>query len=448
MGVVAGTRRSSLSVVVPTAAYALLVCFAASRHEPWADEAQAWLLARDSRFWALWTTLLHYEGTPGLWHSLLWVLTRLHVSYGALNYFSAAFGVAGAYLMFRFSPFVLPVRLLLPFTYFLAYQYAVVARSYVLIPPLLFGLAAVYNQRERRPLLYECLLGALALCSMHGLVLAWAIAVTTVRRVAPLFFMATAVALWCAWPAADVAFVRKFNYSSQHIWLTADRVLAEAFTADWRTALVLIGASVPFFARGRSLLFFLLTGVAFIGLAAVVYGQVWHFGLLFLAWLFAYWLAALRTRPGWLANTAMVAALAIHCFWTVSAVYREVHTAYSGGLETARYLAKHGIVEAGLYGMGYAPVAVQPYFGRNIFINFEHSYWDWSSQNHMIRDYEKLPESRPPWVLVGYKTAEENYLWNSLVHRSGYRRIEHFEGNVIWEDEQFEPESFDLYQRQ
>ncbi len=65
----------------------------------------------------------------------------------------------------------------------------------------------------------------------------------------------------------------------------------------------------------------------------------------------------------------------------------------------------------------------------------------------MIRDYDKLEESNPPWVLVGYKTKEENEIWNTQVRRSGYRRVKHFEGNLIWKGEQFEPESFDLYRR-
>lgn len=41
------------------------------KHEPWADEAQAWLIARDSSVSELFTTYLHSDGHPALWHLVL-----------------------------------------------------------------------------------------------------------------------------------------------------------------------------------------------------------------------------------------------------------------------------------------------------------------------------------------------------------------------------------------
>ena len=449
MGFIENQRRDFPTVVVPTAIYAALVWVTAWHHESWADEAQAWLIARDSSFLDIWTRILHYEGTPGLWHSLLWVLSRLGFSYGALSLLSATFGVVAAYLVFRYAPFVLPVRILLPFTYFVAYQYAVVARSYCLLPPLLFGIAAVYPQRDHRRLPYLALLAALALCSLHGLVLSGAIAITTFRNRYLLIWAAVAgLAAWSAFPAPDVTFVRHLNYTSGHFFEKAGQIFDEAFAGNWILSLILIGCTLPLLWRGRMLPLFLIAATTLTILMAVVYGQVWHFGTLFLAWILSLWLAALRTRPGWLANFALAAVLAIHSFWTVKSAYRDVRTAYSGGLGTARYLVEQQLPAADLYGVGYACVAVQPYFRQNIFRNFQHSFWYWSEQNHMIHDYDNLEESRPPWVLVGYKTEQENYLWNNQVRRSGYRKVKHFEGNIIWKGEPFEPESFDLYQRQ
>jgi len=58
--------------------YILVTVAVLARHEPWADEAQSWLLARDASLYDLWTRLLHYEGTTGLWQTLLHLLTLLH----------------------------------------------------------------------------------------------------------------------------------------------------------------------------------------------------------------------------------------------------------------------------------------------------------------------------------------------------------------------------------
>lgn len=448
MGFLDHQGRPLFTVTIPTAVYAALVWVTAWQHEAWADEAQAWLLARDSSFLDIWKRLLHYEGTPGLWHSLLYAASRLGFPYQGLSFLSATFGVVAAYFVFRYAPFALPIRTLLPFTYFLAYQYAVVARSYCLLPPLLFAIAVAYPNRDSRRILYLALLSALALCSLHGMVLSGAIAVATFRNRYLLVWAAIAgLAAWSAFPAPDVTFVRHLNYTWAHFLDKSGQIFGEAFLGNWMLSLVLIGCSVPFLWRGRTLAMFVVAAAALTILMALVYGQVWHFGTVFLAWIFSLWLAALRTRPGWLAIAALVATLTVHGFWTVTSVYREVLTAYSGGLSTARYLAEQQLPAAGLYGVGYACVAVQPYFRQNVFVNFQHSFWYWSEQNHMIEDYSRLAETRPLWVLVGYKTVQENYLWNSQVSQSGYSRVKHFKGAVIWKGEPFEPESFDLYRR-
>ena len=50
---------------------ALVILLTVTRHEPWADEAQSWLLARDLGWFQLIFGELRYEGHPGLWHSIL-----------------------------------------------------------------------------------------------------------------------------------------------------------------------------------------------------------------------------------------------------------------------------------------------------------------------------------------------------------------------------------------
>ncbi len=67
------------------ALYSLIVAGAIVRHEPWADEAQSWLLARDAGLIELWTRLLHYEGTTGLWQTLLHAAIRAGLPYAGMN---------------------------------------------------------------------------------------------------------------------------------------------------------------------------------------------------------------------------------------------------------------------------------------------------------------------------------------------------------------------------
>ncbi|HEX4036816.1 MAG TPA: hypothetical protein VHX37_02055 [Acidobacteriaceae bacterium] len=186
-------RRATLQQNVEFAVWIAYIAVAGVgifRHEAWADEAQAWLLARDQTFWHLMLHAIRYEGSPGLWHALLWGLVRLHVSYAVMHWVAGAIAAAGIYVFLRWSPFPLILRILLPFGFWLAYQDAVVARSYVLYALLAFSAAAVLRRISRcnagLPLRWQVflavLLGLMANISVHGFVaslgfaiVAWAI---------------------------------------------------------------------------------------------------------------------------------------------------------------------------------------------------------------------------------------------------------------------------------
>src|SRR4249920_3250537 len=56
----------------------VFLCFAAFglwHHEMWRDEHQAWLVARDAHSLSQFFQNIRYEGNPGLWHSLLYLIT-------------------------------------------------------------------------------------------------------------------------------------------------------------------------------------------------------------------------------------------------------------------------------------------------------------------------------------------------------------------------------------
>jgi len=122
-----------------------LTGFTLSYHERWADEAQAWLIARDLSLWRIFSYELRYEGSSGLWHLILWVAQRIfHAPYDALGAIGLAFATAGVAFLIFFPPFPRALRWLLVFSYFMVYQYAVIARPYTLLPLLCF-LAAFFS---------------------------------------------------------------------------------------------------------------------------------------------------------------------------------------------------------------------------------------------------------------------------------------------------------------
>ena len=153
--------------------YAALVAFAIPYHEPWVDEAQAWQLARTFSLTTLFNTYIRYEGSPGLWYFLLWMMARIHIGYAGLHWICGAVAAAAIWLLLFRSPFPRYLKLSLPFTFFLLFQYAIVARSYVLVPLLLFFAAIVW---KKSPFWIVLALGLLANTSLHAAVISGGLA--------------------------------------------------------------------------------------------------------------------------------------------------------------------------------------------------------------------------------------------------------------------------------
>ena len=78
--------------------YAAWVIWVGLHHEGWFDEMQAWLLARDNGLGTLLGHYVRYEGTPGLWHVMLWFAARAGLPFAAIWTISAACAIGGAAL--------------------------------------------------------------------------------------------------------------------------------------------------------------------------------------------------------------------------------------------------------------------------------------------------------------------------------------------------------------
>ena len=169
------------------AVYCGMVAWTIPNHEAWADEAQAWLIASNASAGEIFHHLLHYEGTPGLWHGLLLVLVKMHVTYAGMHWVCGGIAAVGVAVWLRWSPLPLALRVLMPFTFFVAYQFAVVARSYVLFPVLVFGLCAAMRSGRPRPVVVAVLAALMAHVSLHGAVfsfgMVWVYGVWAWRRV-------------------------------------------------------------------------------------------------------------------------------------------------------------------------------------------------------------------------------------------------------------------------
>jgi hypothetical protein len=164
-------RAERLLLVAAWLVQLTLLLVVAAHHEPWRDEADVWLMARDAPPSA-WVSFLKHSGTPGLWHLLVLPLARSGLPYASIVYLNVAIVSVGVAIFLRYARLPLLLKLLFPFGVLPLHEYGVVARSYGLSFTLLMAVCAAFCARRQRPLGIGLLIALLANTNAHSLVLA------------------------------------------------------------------------------------------------------------------------------------------------------------------------------------------------------------------------------------------------------------------------------------
>jgi hypothetical protein len=442
-------RRVGALEWVTLSLYAVVVAAAIHSHEPWADEAQAWQIARSLSLGRMFQAL-RYEGSPGLWHLLLWFLSRLHLSYAGMRWASGLLALGGIAILLRYSPFPRWLKLLLPFTYFLLFQYAVIARSYVLVPLLLFTLATLWTKRFQQPVAVAVTLGLLANVALHAAMLSAGFAaiyalewywqknnelLLPARRLSgPALLLCTfyAIAILTARPAKDITFPQgqsplppaqahaneqlaqlRHGHSVQAIeYQFKQRLtppLASGLILPLQLALLFWVVLAWALAREGKLRY-LLPGVLLALFCHFVAARPWHTGLItpyFIAILWMVWpnqergfQDRKRYEKGVLAFFSLIVLIQI--YWAAYALKFDRRHPYSPARMTAGFLKPYVDQDAKILETGnhFDSVAVEPYFDRKVFANQPYPFHWWSNRNLAGQNYSSLVQQRPALVLV------------------------------------------------
>jgi hypothetical protein len=405
--------------------YCTVVGIAVPFHEPWADEAQAWQMARSLSLGHLFKTYIRYEGSPGLWHFLLWILSRAGAGFTTLHWVCAAVAAVATGVLVFASPFPRYLKLALPFTYFLVFQYAVIARSYVLVPLLLFTAAYFW---KKSPITVAVSLGLLANTSLHAAVISGSIAILFAveqlqsgvlknprRRLtfllsAAIVLVSYSFAIWTAWPAHDCSFQAKI----QPFMTGAIASLVWGVAEPWGLS-ILVWIAIAFCFHGRRKLPYLLLPLGlFTVFSGAVHINLWHAGLLVPMVIFLLWItwpagSAPLSRPEWIGRGAIVFMIGIQLLWSAYAIAFDHTRDYSPDRATAAFLKP--FVQAGtpiaVTFLGLPPdghdfwaVGIQPYFDHNIYVNQSESFWWWSAHNPTEQKFLALLPSHPPLIVA------------------------------------------------
>lgn len=444
--------------------YVAAVFIAVAHHEPWADEAQAWLVARDLPYWKMMFSQMRYENSPGLWQTILWLAQHgFHAPYPAMNYIGAVLAAAGAGVLIFCAPFPRAVRYLMSSSYYVAYQYAVIARPYVMLL-LLGGLAAIFYRR-RAPIRLAIMIALLCGSSVHGAIMAAALFLgaawhVLIKRDWPAesrgrYLAAAAIAVMAGimlvvivFPPADAGGEMLGIHKTTNFETFTD-LLNHTTTEPWGIGVCLLLALIAFAARsGEPIVFVVSVG----GLLAfewflVVLPQ--HLGAIVVALIVSLWIAwpqGKRWNPE-LTITSLVlgTVFAIQTMWAVSAWRNDYAAPYSGSKDAAIYIKQIGADHARIFGFCYPIVAIQAYFDHSIFANLPTAYLH-ATKNEEAGACVMQPQPNYDYVVTPVLQGDQDPYSAALLDR-GYLPIHVSPGRAFFKQGIWIAETFVIYRR-
>lgn len=443
-------------------------------HEPWFDEAQAWLVARDISLRELFVRQLRYEGSPGLWHLLLMVPAKLGLPYFTIQVIGATFAImTGALVAFR-SPFPWFVRVGVLFSFVVGYQYAIVARSYTMAPLLLFAVALSWPSRWERVGRLALAIAGVASISLHGLLIAGGIAAvhswetlrawrrldTRARRNHLLagggLLLLAAVYVAVLYPPDDLGSVVASNLDPVNYFRSAPLVFNNSFTGNLVVTAIAMVVSIIWFWRRGVLLLWLVPTLAVVTLFTVRYFKAWHDGWPFLVWVFAFWVGMAQPRQvergvDWFRAAAvavLTGTLIVQCVWWFQSARYDYFEPYSGAEALAEYLQQFDHDEIRVYSTSFHSIAALPWFDTNIYDNYREgelpAYLDLSTTPRHSERWIDLYLAQPEVIVWGMKFPEQE----RLPEFPNYRLDATFDGALYWKNRELEPDGFAVFLRE
>ena len=383
-------------------AYMVVVAVVMYFHEPWFDEAQSWLIARDSSFADLLTLRPHYEGHPPLWTLLLSIPAKTGVPYEiglkGVQFLCAA--LLGGWLIFR-APFNRLTIALLPFTYFICFQYGVTARPYALLCVSLLMVAHYWKYADSKPsntwklvlsLVLMCAISAYGIAIAAGFALAWVVRSVQIagikNAVCEIFSNINRLLGWillafvgfasiaCIWPAANAFGSRATFSGNSHliqflyfIFVVPSESMFTAFAGDVslrRMSLgilptiicvlisILIWAFAICIAKRRKMLVSLILPYLTFAIIATQYFTLHHAGIVFVFFIAQLWMCVANkplnfdiTLANKLSNkcaftqSIIVILLAPSLIWNIFACVNDIRFDYSGSRALAQFIQKN-----------------------------------------------------------------------------------------------------------
>ena len=392
------TKKDKVIYFFAIILFVSICLFVGSFHEPWSDEAQSWLIAREQSVKDIFFYNSRYEGTFPLWLLTLKVFISLGGTYEYIYVVSTIISTIGILILLYKTKVTKQIKCLIPFSFYVLYQYTVVARSYCYLLLAFAILLSIYEKRHEKIIQYILNLVLFSMISLHGMLVSGILALfyfiesikefkekrkIDKKKVIGMVFL---ILIYCfeiyiLIPPKDL--LVDMNYR-ENIFIVILNIIFRIVASGeniFSTLIssMIIGIWVVIIEQNRKkkkrdfLLIVITTIVLFLFIRAASH----HLGILFLILL----TRSLITNDEKNIKPITV-CLSLYAILTIITVSQEINLNYSGSKEMAQYISSiEDYKNKEIYGIGYKSVAILPYFEKNIYNNREECYYLWSTQN-------------------------------------------------------------------
>jgi hypothetical protein len=367
------------------------------------------------------------------------------------------------------------------------YQYAVIARNYVLFPPILFLIAHIYFAKLVKPYQYTALLFLLSNISAHGFI---------ISGVFFLLFIFEAIFSWDNISApqknkilisillltlsfmAIIYYIipvppdkiphRSFELSVFHITSIA-KSLINNLTPYNLVSFSLIFIILLWFISVDTIQLFLILFAPLIIFIALTNLKGWHEGIPFFLLLCILWISFKKKIKNnfyvyknfkYIICTSITIILVFHVSWGISSSVNDFFYNYSASKDVANYLKKNNLTEKKIAVTSFHAISILPYFDKNIFMNHNYgklpAFFSWSAENNpliqqgldglsnnLAPNIDPILEEKPDIIIIGIKFHYQN----SFQPLPGYRIKAKFKGQLFWKDRIYEKDSFIIFEK-
>lgn len=414
-----------------TATWLVIALFVMSKHEIWLDEAQHWLLARDSHSLGELFTNMRYEGHPPMWNVLLFFVSRITSSPLGMQILHLCFAGGTVFLIVRYAPFPVWAKAILPFTYFFGYEYAIIARNYA--PAVFFILLAcvLIHNRKGSVFLVATLLGIAVLFHSYSVVIAVPVLVFYARSkrtegvsrlLAPaaIFLFMLGVAAWFS------AIPRDHFLLELHVgdvsWRKMGSILLVPFTSlmhfpmtgqywwnsnvflqggDWVKLIVgVIFWPIPLvlLRNNRKGMLIYAGGILLLSSALLITPMVIsvrHAGFAVLLFVVSWWLSGSELKLSKWNAGVLIVLLTVQVAAFATTIYKEVTAPFSESRNVSQFIeAKYPDLMVAVY-PHYAGPAIPAYLGKKVFYAERKalgSFASWEGNRFIIDTDEMLDQ--------------------------------------------------------